>query len=632
MRRGLLLALLGLAGCPDPATSLQPRADAAVEVIDAGPLDRGAVDQAILDMQAVDQALLDAEVSDAGQPDAAPPPDPCADVPELSAHATPRGEGFVLDDITRDDDGGHGSCGGWGADRIVHFTAPRAGVWRAHVEATIEGYEPVIHARAACADPASELACRDDLPGVGGAAIQLRLAAGEGAFLFIDADNTRGGFFRLAVDPIPEVAEACDPAGLADACPADAECRAGVCAPRSVPILDAVSVWRQPSGRYGMVFTGRDAGADAVAFLLDPVGRAVPTGAPSRLNIRDLPGRERWSLGFQVNTPGHFALAHRMRVAVIDALDHRSGWLEVPINPSATAAIGEKCDSVRRPCAGRGLCQQGACVAPDRPTILSARGVFNPDDPAIALEARVNPAAQVRRLEVELLDGDGRRIERLTADVTAGLQGPSDVPIRVERRLGLEPPVEAVAARLTALGAAGWESSPVEIELARAEPRAEGEACDPGRARSHCAPDTTCLDGLCTAITAECPADWAALPVEGEGPWRVIGSLGGEVQATRPSCGGGAHAVVHVFEAPEDGEYLITAYSGELRGDPVLAIRSHCGYDGRTHPEFELACNDDALRLNARLVVSLTAGQRIFPVVDGHADWRGGYVLLIDRR
>ena len=119
----------------------------------------------------------------------------------------------------------------------------------------------------------------------------------------------------------------------------------------------------------------------------------------------------------------------------------------------------------------------------------------------------------------------------------------------------------------------------------------------------------------------------------GAGPiWRVDGRLDGAVVATGISCGGSANSQVYRFEAPADGDYLITAYSGELGSDPVLAVRSHCGYDGRTHPEFELACSDDALRRDARLSVTLMAGQVVYPVVDGHGRWRGGYWLRIEQR
>lgn len=628
MTRTALLGALLLAGCPDPATPLQPRFDS--QVGDMQILDMAVID-ARVDMQPGDAAHIDAAPIDMGAPDAAPPPDPCETADDLVDIATALGDGFVYDDITRDDDGGHGTCGGYGADRVLRFTAPTAGIWRAHVTAEIPGYEPVIHARAVCADPATELACRDQIAEAPGAAIHLHLEADETVFLFVDADNTRGGFFRLAVEPISEAVDVCDVSGLTDACPAGQECRLGLCAPTSIPQLDAVDIWRQPSGRYGMVFNGSDAGADTVAFLLTPIGRSVPDVAPSRLNV-DLRDRQTWSIGLRVNTPSYFAAAHRMRIAAIDALDQRSDWLEVPIRPSALADLGEKCSTVFEPCTGSYLCQGGVCVEPNRPTLFDATAILNPDDPAIAVRATANRAAQVREIEVELLDAEGSRVERFTARVSTGPRSDTRSALYFSRRLDLDPPVAATTARLTPIGAAGWEGTPVEIALDFAAQRAEGEACDPDRALDHCPADTTCFDRVCTPITTECPADWNPLPLEGDGPWRFIGRLGDETLATRPSCGGGAHAIAHVFDAPADGEYLITAYSGELRGDPVLAIRSHCGYDGRSHPEFELACNDDALRLNARLVVSLTAGQRIYPIVDGHGDWRGTYILLIDRR
>lgn len=625
----LALAALLLVGCTDAGVEIVPAAvDATIELDlpepDASPPDQDAeLDQAVVDMAAAD-AMLD-------MPDAAPPFNACDAPDDLASVAERTATGFIYDDITRDDSAGSGSCGGLGADRVLRFTAPSAGTWRVAVEANIPGYEPVVHARRVCADPATELACRDDVAGSPATRIHLPLEADETVFLFVDADNTRGGFFRLVVDPVPVVDADCDPLGFTDACAPDRECVDGACVARTPPRLDTVQVVRHPSGQLGMTLIGFDAGADTQGFLLTPLGNGLPPLTASRLTLRDLPGIINWRLYLRVNVPAIFNRARLLEVVAIDAQANLSEPVVVPI-PASTVVGAGKCGAVNVRCPDGTVCRNQQCVAPRRPVIESADAVFNPVDPAMWVQARVAADAEVRRLKIELLDADEGRVEQLTvtADRVVTL-GERDT-VQVARRL--EPLDEVVAfARLTAIGVTDWESVPVTVAVRPAEPRALGEGCDADRALDACPDAATCVEGVCAPIVVECPADFAPRDILGDGPlWRVNGRLDGDVIETGLSCGGSANSVVYRFEAPADGDYLITAYSGELASDPVLAIRSHCGYSGRSHPEFELACSDDALRRDARLSIPLTAGQVVYPVVDGHGRWRGGYRLRIERR
>ena len=624
------LALLLLLGCTDAGVEIGP-ADPApdAQIVDAEVMDRAVVepDLAVPDMgpDALPDAMPDL-------PDAAPPFDACADPDDVATVAMATETGFVYDDITRDDSAGAASCGGVGADRVLRFTAPTAGTWRAAVEATIEGYEPVIHARSACADPSTELACRDDVAGSDVTRVHLPLEAGETVFLFIDADNTRGGFFRLTLDPIPVVEADCDPQGFQSACAPGLECVEGACEARTPPRLDTVQAVRHPSGQLGMTLIGFDAGADTVGFLLTPISPSLPALTPSRLTLRDLPGIMNWRLYLRVNVPAIFNRAQRLRVVAIDAQENLSAPGEVPLPASELIDDAEKCGAVNTRCPERTVCRDQQCVALPRPVISQADAVFNPADPAIWVQARVARAAEVIRLKIELLDADERRIEQFTAEPDRALTFAADANLQISRRLD---PIDAAIAfvRVTAIGVTGWSSEPVIAPAREAEARGLGEACDPGRARDACPEDATCIDGACALIEAGCTGEIEPLPIDGDGPiWRIEGRLDGDVIATGLSCGGSGNSQVYRFEAPADGDYLITAYSGELASDPVLAVRSHCRYDGRTHPEFELACSDDSLRRDARLDVALTAGQIVYPVVDGHGRWRGGYNLRIEQR
>ena len=628
--RWLGLGAVLLAACTDGGVQVGPvdadPADAAVAV-DAQIIDQAVPDQDVVDM-APDMAIADAAVD---MPDAAPPFDACDAPDDLSAVAERTETGFVYDDITRDDSAGTGRCGGLGADRVLRFTAPTAGTWRVAVEANISGYEPVIHARRVCADPATELACRDDVLDSPATRIHLPLEADETVYLFVDADNTRGGFFRLTVDPVPVVEADCDPLGFTNACAPDLECVEGACVAKTPPRLDTVQVVRHPSGQLGMTLIGFDAGADTVGFLLTPIGRSLPPLTASRLILRDLPGIVNWRLYLRVNVPTTFRRAHRLRVVAIDAQANVSAPMEVAL-PASTVVDDGKCGAIDTRCPDGTVCRAQHCVAPPRPVIQAADAVLNPADPAVWVQARVASAAEVRRLKVELLDADERLVAQFTSapDRVVTL-GPSSTAQISKRLDALD---EAVAfVRLTAIGVTDWASEPVVVPARPAEARALGEACDGGRARDACPAEATCIEGVCAPVETACPDDFAPIDLVGDGPlWGADGRLDGDVIATGLSCGGSANSVVYRFEAPSDGEYLVTAYSGELASDPVLAVRSHCGYDGRTHPEFELACSDDALRRDSRLRVELTAGQVVYPVVDGHGRWRGGYRLRVELR
>lgn len=625
MRRWL--ALVTLMGCADagvgiPATppDMQP------DMRDMQPDMR--------DMQADMPAMpVDMQVDAAPDQavDAAPPFDPCAAPDRLVDVAQPDGDGFVFDDITRDDDGGTGTCGGPGADRILEFTAPLAGVWRVGMRGVIPGIEPVLHARRDCADPTTELACRDTVAGTDEIFIHLDLDAGETVYLFADADNRRGGFFELTAQPVPVVDAECDPLG-ANAC-AEGECRGGACVPVTVPTIDSAQAARLPNGQLAMRLRGRDAGADAEGFLILPALRNAGFIPFSRLGLRELPGQAEWDLRLRVNVPGVFNRVHRLRLNAYDAQENLSAPFDVPIPSAVVLPRDAKCGAIDQVCPSGQVCQNAVCTAPIRPEIFAARAVFNPLTPAVWVQTTVPPAADVRAIRVELLPDAGRALGDFTTGPDVGYTLLNRRTLELSRRVSMPTPEAVTQVQLTAIGVTNWRSVPFTIPVELAPERALGEACDPLKALDICPEGSVCDAGICAPIVTECPADWAPLVIDGPGPlWRAQSDLQDPVVPTRPSCGGAGNARAFTFTAPEDGEYLFTAYSGELGNDPVLTVRDQCPYDGRLHPEFELACDDDSLRRGARLRLALTAGQTVYPIVDGHGRWRGGFHLLIERR
>ena len=125
------------------------------------------------------------------------------------------------------------------------------------------------------------------------------------------------------------------------------------------------------------------------------------------------------------------------------------------------------------------------------------------------------------------------------------------------------------------------------------------------------------------------------LSIEGAGPeWRIDGDLTGLPNRTFGSCGGGASQGIYPFTAPVAGAYSFLANSGVGGADPVLYVRSHCGFDG-DYPDLELGCNDNQSdRTRAALVrAEIDAGQTVSVFVDGadgqDGPWRGPFELVV---
>ena len=110
------------------------------------------------------------------------------------------------------------------------------------------------------------------------------------------------------------------------------------------------------------------------------------------------------------------------------------------------------------------------------------------------------------------------------------------------------------------------------------------------------------------------------------GPWRYEGTTLEGVNNASGTCGGNggadANDVVFEFTAPFDGSYTFLT---EGDWDTLLYVRTFCGLSLD-----ELACNDDANGSQSELVVDLTAGQTVYPVVDGFGSASGDFALVVD--
>lgn len=132
------------------------------------------------------------------------------------------------------------------------------------------------------------------------------------------------------------------------------------------------------------------------------------------------------------------------------------------------------------------------------------------------------------------------------------------------------------------------------------------------------------------SVSASDGAGTCAAPIalESAVPLTFTGTTRGSASERMSTCGGsGAPEVVHVFTAPEAGDYTIDTVGSAY--DTILAV-----FDGDCAGE-QLACNDDApwdewLTVTSEVTVSLAAGQTIVIHVDGYHR-SGRYDLHIRR-
>jgi hypothetical protein len=97
------------------------------------------------------------------------------------------------------------SCGGGGKVDVYSFTADAEGSYTVTVTGTAAAVDPVVFARSYCgySAPRFELACNDDIDGMGGnvnSSVTLTLTAAQTVYLFVDSYNgTSTGAYTIAV-------------------------------------------------------------------------------------------------------------------------------------------------------------------------------------------------------------------------------------------------------------------------------------------------------------------------------------------------------------------------------------------------------------------------------------------------
>ena len=181
--------------------------------------------------------------------------------------------------------------------------------------------------------------------------------------------------------------------------------------------------------------------------------------------------------------------------------------------------------------------------------------------------------------------------------------------------------------RVTALDREGLSSEGRDIPRLRAPRTVEvGSECDPVGARARCEegwfcfPETENAAPTCGEPPTTCPEEWGPIVEVNEDSvsdeWRFEGNLMDHPNVTAGSCGGGSGQAIYAFTAPRTGEYSFVGNSTAGGSDPVLYVRSHCGFDG-AFTDFELGCSDDHNRFTRAGLVRTAWRSTAYVFVDG---------------
>ncbi len=273
-----------------------------------------------------------------------------------------------------------GSCGGNGRELVFLFTAPEYGQYGFSTRDPdgLPNFDNVLHVRATCDDPASELAC-DNPPASSDANLRLQLDAGQAVHVFVDAFGPfTGGDFQLEVSlrrPADE-GEPCEPIDAANACDADLRCVAVdgtyLCRRLVAPTVESAALAFNPDfGALGLRVSGVDPGDDVVALSLtarDAEGAEVPLGVgggPYTLPFDTLQqGAGAFAGELVLNRPLDLPAVAEVTLEVIDAAGLNSAALIVAAVAPERRGAGEACDASRTfdACAPGLVCDDAACT------------------------------------------------------------------------------------------------------------------------------------------------------------------------------------------------------------------------------------------------------------------------------
>ena len=443
-------------------------------------------------------------------------------------------------------------------------------MWRFETLEEETRFDSLLHVRASCDDPATELGCNDDiLEGqIRNSRVDVALDEGDVAWVIVDAwGEGEGGRFALGATLVPtlEPGAECDPQGERAVCPAGHFCRLpeeafeaegfipGQCELSATPVLESATA-RIVGEALVLSVVGSDASKDVVGLSV----QFLQNGVPIRMGRRG-GGRDTFDVGFDASVYGQeafqatrtseeilrFGTIDGVRLAILDSEGNHSEWAELVVEEAPEVAAGGACDlrGVDNTCELGAVCVNppaaggepdpgavaGVCKVPTRPSVIAVEAFLNARTQAIGLRVTgADPDGDIRGLSVRLFDAEGQRVPSSPdgpgaagaemelmfgeADVQWGPDAdgnPGAFTAQASRALPADW-AGIMSVRLRVFDATDLQSDQAEAEFVPTPDLGEGERCDAGGGLGACPGEQICdpASAGCTEPIAECPADW----------------------------------------------------------------------------------------------------------------------------
>ena len=512
-----------------------------------------------------------------------------------------------------------GSCSSPDAvaeDVVLTFTAPEAGLYEFSTADSF-GLDSVLYVRTSCEDATSELDCNDDFGDFNVGEVQsiltVELEAGQTVFVVVDSYSTEMGSegMEFVVTATKITANA--------------------------PTLAAAEGAFDPASyTIGFRVQGSDADGDVTAIGFTLIGAQEP--GPYEVEFDGL-GEITFTGEMFAGVIGGagdetFGGATGASVYVVDSRGLVSNEVEITLAAPTYIDAGAACSLIDgfNVCAEGTICLtdgqtvDGTCTVAIPPTLTAGAVYYNATAMSLGFRVEGTDATEggpdLDFVRLSILDAAGENMFGQDFDfpfevVADGANFVATLSTAWPEDAGAPASVVMIAVDLL-----GLESEPLTVTVSTELPAvAEGAACDSLEALNVCT-DSICAAEVCTAeanLVSACPMEYTVTDLNAS---MLMGS--GDNSASMltlegASCGGGGPVDVYSFTADAAGSYTITVTGTGDMVDPLVFVRSHCGYDA---PRFELACNDDidgmGGNVNSSVTLTLTAAQTVYLFVDSY--------------
>ena len=224
-------------------------------------------------------------------------------------------------------------------------------------------FDTVVYVRNVCGDPATELACDDDAPGIiGPSLVGVRAFAGQPVFIFVDGfSDNRFGQYELIIRELTVLGpgEPCDASAPIQQCDDGLVCGVTSVCERDLsnarpPVIFGAEAFDVDGELIRVFFDGADPDADAFRLMAEPINQGDPGVFFEAQLLEPFEGLDSFSGAAELLFP---AGTNEINLYIEDFAGLTSEIITIPVMPFAERVIGEPCD----PSGLRDRCTEGLC-------------------------------------------------------------------------------------------------------------------------------------------------------------------------------------------------------------------------------------------------------------------------------